>query len=61
VSMRTSLIGSRRRAQVTKRELTRSYVHTKKKPPNPTVNSDVPVKVFIVVDVSGGTPVTWFR
>ena len=29
--------------------------------PNPAVNSDVPVKVFVLVDVSGGTPVTRFR
>jgi hypothetical protein len=29
--------------------------------PNPAVNSDVPVKVFVLVDVSGGTPVTSFR
>jgi hypothetical protein len=29
--------------------------------PNPAVNSDVPVKVFVLVEVSGGTPVTWFR
>jgi hypothetical protein len=29
--------------------------------PNPAVNSDVPVKAFVHFDVSGGTPVTWFR
>jgi len=29
--------------------------------PNPAVNSDVPEKVFVLVDISGGTPVTWFR
>ena len=29
--------------------------------PNPAVNSDVPVKVFVLVNVTGGTPVTWFR
>jgi hypothetical protein len=29
--------------------------------PNHAVNSDVPVKVFVLVDTSGGTPVTWFR
>jgi len=26
--------------------------------PNPAVNSDVPVKVFVLVSVTGGTPVT---
>ena len=29
--------------------------------PNHAVNSDVPVKVFALVDAPGGTPVTWFR
>jgi hypothetical protein len=29
--------------------------------PNRAVNSDVPVKVFVLVDVTRGTPVTWFR
>jgi hypothetical protein len=29
--------------------------------PNPSLNADVPVKVFVPVDVFGGTPVTWFR
>jgi hypothetical protein len=29
--------------------------------PNPAVNSDVPVKVFVLVDLPGGTPVTWIR
>jgi len=29
--------------------------------PNPAVNSDVPVKVFVLVDVTGGTPVTFVR
>ena len=29
--------------------------------PNHAVNADAPVKVFVLVDVAGGTPVTWFR
>jgi hypothetical protein len=29
--------------------------------PNLAVNSDVPVKVFVLVDVTGGTPVTLVR
>ena len=29
--------------------------------PNLAVNSDVPDKVFVLVDVSGGTPVTLVR
>jgi len=28
---------------------------------NPTVNSDVPLKVFVLVDTSGGTSVTVAR
>jgi hypothetical protein len=28
--------------------------------PNPAVNSDVPVKVVVLVDLSRSTPVTWF-
>ena len=29
--------------------------------PNPTVNTDVPVRGVVLIDATDGTPVTWFR